>query len=70
MTLLTPPEKMSTYTFNKQVIKHRFCPTCGIHPFGEGVAPGGKETAAINVRCLDGVDLTTLKVQHFNGRDR
>ena len=69
MTLLTPPEKMSTYTFNKQVIKHLFCPTCGIHPFGEGASPSGQETAAINVRCLDGVDVSALKVEHFNGRE-
>ena len=66
MTLLTPPEKMSTYTFNKHVIKHRFCPTCGIHPFGEGASPSGQETAAINVRCLD---VSALKVEHFNGRE-
>jgi len=69
MTLLTPPEKMSTYTFNKHVIKHRFCPTCDIHPFGEGASPSGQETAAINVRCLDGVDVSALKVEHFNGRE-
>ena len=70
MTLLTPPEEMSSYTFNKHVIKHRFCPSCGIHPFGEGASPSGQETAAINVRCLDGVDLSALKVKHFNGRER
>jgi hypothetical protein len=69
MTLLTPPDKMSTYQFNKHVIKHRFCPTCGIHPFGEGVSPSGQETAAINVRCLEGVDVQALKVKHFNGRE-
>ena len=69
MTLLTPPEKMSTYLFNKRVIKHRFCPVCGIHPFGEAVNPKGEETAAINVRCLEGVDLSALKVQLFNGRE-
>lgn len=69
MTLLTPPEKMSTYTFNKHAIKHRFCPSCGIHPFGEAAAPSGQEMAAINVRCLDGVDLSALKVKHFNGRE-
>lgn len=69
MTLLTPAEKMSTYTFNKHVIKHRFCPTCGIHPFGEGASPSGQETAAINVRCVDGVDVSALKVKHFNGRE-
>jgi hypothetical protein len=70
MTLLTPAEKMSTYMFNKHVIKHHFCPSCGMHPFGEGVSASGQETAAINVRCLADVDLSELKVQHFNGRDR
>jgi len=69
VTLLTPREHMSTYTFNKHVIKHHFCPVCGIHPFGEGIAPNGQEMAAINVRCLDGIDLPALKVQHFNGRE-
>ena len=68
VTLLTPRENMSTYTFNKHAIKHYFCPVCGIHPYGEGVAPTGQETAAINVRCLEGIDLQALKVQHFNGR--
>jgi len=38
MRLLTARDKMSTYTFNKHVIKHHFCPTCGIHPFGEGAS--------------------------------
>lgn len=69
MNMRTRPEKMSTYTFNKHVIKHHFCPSCGIHPFGEGVTPSGQEMAAINVRCLDGVDLSALKVQYFNGRE-
>lgn len=69
MTLLTPSEKMSTYTFNKHVINHRFCPTYGIHPFGEGTASSGQEMAAINVSCLEGVDLAALKVRNFNGRE-
>jgi hypothetical protein len=30
--LLTSEEAIGTYTFNKHVIKHRFCRTCGIHP--------------------------------------
>jgi len=68
LTLLTPEENISTYTFNKHVIKHRFCPTCGIHPFAEATAPSGQPMVAINVRCLDGVDLASLPVQHFDGR--
>jgi len=54
--------------FNKNIIKHRFCPTCGIHPFGEGVDPSGNRMAAINVRCLEGVDFSSLPVKHFDGR--
>jgi hypothetical protein len=69
LTLLTPPENMSTYTFNKHVIKHHFCPTCGIHPFGEAVSPSGEAMAAINVRCLEDVDISALPVKHHNGRD-
>jgi len=66
--LLTPQEAASTYMFNKHVIKHRFCATCGIHPFGEGSGRDGKPIAAINLRCLDGIDLESIPVQHFDGR--
>ncbi len=66
--LLTPEDSASTYTFNKHVIKHRFCPVCGIHPYGEGVDPKGNAMAAINIRCLEGLDLDAIPVQHFDGR--
>ena len=59
---------LKTYTFNKHVIQHRFCTTCGIHPFGEGTDPSGNKMAAINLRCVDGVDLDALNIQHFDGR--
>ena len=68
LRLLTPEENAGTYQFNKHVISHRFCPTCGIHPYGEGTDPAGNRMAAINVRCLEGIDLDTVKVTHFNGR--
>src|SRR5688500_18021173 len=66
--LLTPVEAMSTYTFNKHVIKHHFCPKCGIHPFAEARDPSGNEMAAINARCLEDIDLSSLKVAHYDGR--
>lgn len=66
--LLTSADDMATYTFNKHQIKHRFCPRCGCAPYGEGLAPTGQYTFAINARCLDGVDLSSLKVGHFDGR--
>ena len=68
LSLRTPEEHLATYRFNKHVIKHHFCPTCGIHPFGEGVGPQGQAMAAINIRCLDDVDPDTLPLSHFDGR--
>ena len=70
LRLLTPAEKLATYTFNKHHIQHHFCPTCGIHPFGEAHDPAGNAMAAVNVRCLEGVNLSTIPVQHFDGRSQ
>ena len=66
--LLSPGDLANTYTFSKHVIKHRFCPTCGIHPYGEGVDPNGKAMAAINIRCIENIDLASVPIQHFDGR--
>lgn len=68
LQLLTPERDMATYTFNRHVIKHRFCPNCGMHPFGEGVGPDGKASAAINIRCLEDVDLDKIPTKQYDGR--
>ena len=68
LRLTTPEESAGTYLFNKHVIRHRFCKTCGISPYSEGTDPKGKLTAAINVRCLEGVDPAALAVHHYDGR--
>ena len=68
LTLKTPADTLATYTFNKHLIKHHFCPKCGCAPFGFGKAPDGTDTAAINVRCLPDVDLKSLKVQPVDGK--
>ena len=68
MRVLTAEENIGTYTFNKHVIQHRFCRTCGIHPYGEGVDPKGNRIAAINIRCVEGIDLEGVPIQHFDGR--
>lgn len=70
LELLTPEANLATYTFNKHVIKHRFCPKCGIHPYGEGQDPKGNAMAAINLRCLEDFDLEAVKVTHYDGRGK
>ena len=68
LALATPEQDMATYTFNKHVIEHRFCLHCGCAPFGLGTAPDGKAMAAINVRCLEGVELDGLERVPADGR--
>jgi hypothetical protein len=68
LNLLTPDDNASTYTFNKHVIRHRFCATCGVHPYGEAPDPKGNAMAAINIRCLEGVELEKIPVTHHDGR--
>ena len=70
LRLLTSEDQLATYMFNKHVIKHRFCSKCGIHPFGEGVDPNGNRIAAINIRCLENLDLATVPVHNFDGRSK
>ena len=59
---------LAAYTFNKRAIEHKFCPRCGCAVFGLGKDPQGNMTAAVNVRCLEGVDLSKVKVKPFDGR--
>jgi hypothetical protein len=68
LNLATPESALATYTFNKHVISHHFCPNCGCAPFGVGKDRSGAATAAINVRCLEGVELSSLKKVPVDGR--
>ena len=66
--LTTPEKDMGTYLFNKHVIRHHFCTNCGIAPFSEGKDPKGNTVAAVNIRCLEGIELEKIPVKHFDGR--
>ena len=68
MVLKTPDADIASYSFNRHAIRHRFCPTCGIHPFGEATDPKGRHMAAVNVRCLEGVDPEALRTTRYDGR--
>lgn len=60
-------DSLSTYTFNKHVIRYQFCKTCGTTPFAYGSDGQGNEVAAINARCLDNTDISDLKVSQYDG---
>ena len=66
--LLSGQGELGDYQFNKKVIHHQFCRSCGLEPFARGAKPDGTPTIAVNVRCLDGVDVSTLSPKPFDGR--
>jgi hypothetical protein len=61
-------ECLTDYQFNKKAIHHLFCSVCGVGSFSRGTAPNGSDMVAINVRCLDGVDVSTLTLTPFDGK--
>jgi hypothetical protein len=62
-------DDLKDYQFGKKSIHHLFCAQCGVAAFSRGMSPkGGGEMIALNVRCLDDVDLATVKVNPFDGR--
>ncbi len=66
--LLDGGDRLKDYQFGRHRIHHLFCGECGMESFGRGVGPGGAEMVAINVRCLDDVDLAAHPVKAFDGR--
>jgi hypothetical protein len=60
----------SSYKFGRHVVHHRFCRQCGVEAFADGRMPDGKPMAAVNVRCVDDIDLGALQPKPFDGRSR
>jgi hypothetical protein len=67
--LLAGDDALTDYQFNKKVIHHLFCKTCGVASFAKGEKPGGGLMVAVNVRCLDDIDAASLKPRLFEGKN-
>jgi hypothetical protein len=76
LRLLTPWEDLLLYQWGSRTAKDYFCSNCGILPFRRPSDPTPRELCegvqpfdgwAINVRCLDGVDLDSLAVRRIHG---
>lgn len=74
--LIVAPEKfrllqgegaLVTYRFNTGTAKHTFCGRCGIHAFYTPRSHPDK--VDVNVRCIEGIDLTALKIVPFDGQN-
>lgn len=61
------PSELATYAFGSGVAKHKFCRTCGMHPFYTPRShPDGID---VNVRCLDGDALSRFTIVPFDGKN-
>lgn len=79
LRLITPWEDLTLYQWGSRTAKDYFCPTCGILPFRRPSDPTARELRegedsmapfdgwAINVRCLEGIDLKSLPVREIQG---
>ena len=66
-TLKSGENGLQSYFFNRHKIEHQFCTTCGCEAFASGVGPDGKAMRAINLRCVDDIDLDAIEIQHYDG---
>jgi hypothetical protein len=66
--LLAGAEALGDYLFGKKKIHHRFCRTCGVRSFSEAVGPDGRDMRAVNLRCVEDLDLRSLPVRAVDGR--
>jgi hypothetical protein len=66
--LLAGKDAVTDYQFNTKNIHHLFCRTCGVTSFATGTAPNGARMVAVNVRCLEDVDLDALTITRYDGK--
>jgi hypothetical protein len=65
LRILTGEADLALYQFNTKTAKHYFCSHCGVHPFTRPRLDPSRW--AFNVRCIDGVDLSSIEVRPFDG---
>jgi len=66
--LLSGEDSLSDFQRNGKFAHMLFCKHCGARPFSRGDAPWmGGPYVAININCLEDVDLTGVEIRHFDG---
>jgi len=63
-------DNLKEYLFNTRKIRHQLCTDCGVDVFALGTKPDGTEVVAVNVSCIDGIELSKLAMMPVDGRSR
>lgn len=66
--LLSGAEELSDYRFNTGTARHLFCRHCGVKSFY--VPRSHPDGFSVNARCIEGLDLASLRVIAFDDGDR
>jgi hypothetical protein len=64
--LVAGQDELVLYQFATKTARHQFCRVCGIHAFY--VPRSDPDKIDVNVRCLEGVEPSTLTIAPFDGR--
>jgi hypothetical protein len=67
LRILTGEADLVLYQFNTNTAKHYFCRHCGVSPLSRPRIDPGRWV--FNVRCVDGVDLSSIPVRQFDGEN-
>ena len=76
LCLLVPWTHFTLYQWGSKTANDYFCPVCGILPFRRPSDPTSQELRegvepfdgwAVNVRCLEGLNLDTIPVRKIHG---
>jgi len=65
--LIRGESELAEYRFNTGVARHRFCKTCGIHPFY--TPRSHPDCVDVNVRCLDADASRDFVIVPFDGKN-
>ena len=66
--LLSGNDVLTDYQFGKKNIHHVFCSKCGVRSFARGKKPDGSPMIAVNVRCIDDIELDKVPTRQFDGK--
>jgi hypothetical protein len=68
-TLLSGADRLGAYEWGAKVSRRFFCTACGAHCYGSGhLAELGGDFVSVNMNCLDDLELSDVKVVHWDGR--